>query len=318
MTSSRLRPFVFSVLAVAQALGCASLAQTSPSSPAANPGGLRHTIVVADFENRSNWRGQVELGHQLGVVLTDVLHASQHFIVLGESDLRAQSLEEQDLVASGRATSGNNTPETEHLTAAQLIIRGAITHVQHDTASDQGGFNLGGGRRISLGSRTSEINVTFYIVDSTTGQVVASKSVEASSKGFKMGIQHYQAGEYALARNDNLMKALIKAAEDAADWLSSQMDGLPWQGQVVQVAGDKVYINRGTREGVRAGLQLVAGLMKVIRDPTTGEVLDRFLEREVATLEVESPREKLSICRVLSGDIRAIRPNLTVTLPGSH
>jgi curli biogenesis system outer membrane secretion channel CsgG len=323
MKPSRLSATVLLLLVGVLSLGCISLA---PGSAAASPkagkkqtdrGGMRYTVKVDEFENHSNWKGQIELGQELGTVLTSVLFESGQFIVVGEDEMRAAGLDEQDLTASGRAASGNNTPVTGQLTPAQLIIRGAITHVQGDTASDKGGLNLGV-VKLGGGRKKTEINATFYIIDSSTGQVVASKSIEASSNSFGLRVQRQYGGvesDYAMGRSDNLMKALSQAARIAVDWMSSQIDRLPWQGQVVMVQGDKVYINRGSREGVSNGQQLVTGVVKVVNDPTTGEILERFLEPEVARLEVQEVREKLSVCRVLSGDIRRVRERLTVILP---
>ncbi|MDA8019809.1 MAG: CsgG/HfaB family protein [Thermoanaerobaculia bacterium] len=296
-------------------LAWTSAAEGAPPSATPNQGGLRYTIAVESFENRSGWRGQVEIGHQLGIVLADVLNQSQRFIVVGETDLRRMGMEEQDLAASGRAASGNNTPATGHLAPAQLLVRGAITHVQHDTASDQGGLNLGRGLRVGAGRRETEINATFYIVDSTTGQIVASESVEASSRSFGVRVRKQrgsQSGEYSLERDKNLMKALTEAAEEAVAWMSQQLGGIQWQGQVVLVDGETILINRGSREGVTQGMRLVAGTLRVIRDPSNGEILDQSLEEEVASLEVERVNEKTSVCRVLTGDPRRVRQNLTV------
>lgn len=290
----------------------------TPSQSVAQSGGLRYSIAVADFKNQSGWRGQFDLGQDLGIVLTDRLQESERFIVIGESSMRALALEEQDLAASGRAAAGAKAPATGHLATAQLLVRGAITHVQHDTASDSGGVDLGG---LEVGGkrRKTEINITFYIVDTSTGQVLASRNVvgEASKRNFRFRLRSRNGTEsrFGTERDDNLMSALTEAADQAVDWMAERLEKLPWQGSIVRVDGQTVWINRGTREGLREGEVLVVGPLDTIRDPSTGEVLGQIVENEVARLEVTSVEEKLGFCRVVSGDPGAIRSGLPVTFP---
>ena len=74
--------------------------------------GLRYSVAVSKFENRANWRGQWNLGDAWGAVLTDSLQKTGRFIVLGETDMRREALEEQDFAVSGRAAGGGKTVVT--------------------------------------------------------------------------------------------------------------------------------------------------------------------------------------------------------------
>ena len=85
--------------------------------------GLRYSITVSKFENRSGWRGQWDLGHAWGAVLTDALNQTGRFIVLGEKDMRNEALREQDLAASGRTAGGRNVVVTGQMTPAQLLVK---------------------------------------------------------------------------------------------------------------------------------------------------------------------------------------------------
>lgn len=295
-------------------------ALAAPGAAMAQQGGLRYSVSVAGFSNESSWRGQMDIGHELAIVLTNVLRESDRFIVVGEAPMRSLALEEQDLAASGRAAAGDGrAPATGHLTPAQLLVRGAVTHVQHETASDAGSFEVAG---LQLGGQRlrAEINVTFAMVDSTTGQVVASRSVVGASSTRGLRFRFRRDGkETAMSstRDDNLQSALEAAAEQAVAWMAERLDSLPWQGSVVRVDGQTVYVNRGAREGMRPGVELLVGPLEVIRDPGTGEVLGQLLAEEVARLEVQQVLEKLSLCRVVTGDLGAIREGVAVTLP-SH
>ena len=153
----------------------------------AEGGNLRYSITVNKFENKANWHGQWELGDAWGTIFTDQLVQSGKFIVLGEADMRGAAMQEQDLAASGRTAGGNKAPKMGRMTPAQLLVKGAITHVQ-ETKGGGGGFGFKG---ITIGgdAGSAEINITIYLVDSATGQVKASKSVigKSGKKGLTLG-----------------------------------------------------------------------------------------------------------------------------------
>lgn len=276
-------------------------------------GGLRYSITVTKFDNKAGWAGQWDIGDAWATVLTDQLNQTGKFIVLGEKDMRSEALGEQDFAASGRTAGGKKAPVTGQMTPAQLLVKGAITHVQDDTAGGGGGISLHG---ISVGGKggKGEINATIYIVDSTTGQVLASKSVVGTStqRGLSVGVYRNGIGAEAGGHhNDNVGKAVEAACGEAVKFLVAQLPKIPWTGSVVQSVGGKVYINRGSREGVSVGDSFVVGDSEIIRDPDTGEVLDESL-KEVARLQVAEVKEKLSICTVSSGKSASIRKGMAV------
>jgi len=285
----------------------AVFALIAPAAVTAQEGGLRYTVSVVEFENQAGWAGAWDVGHAWGTVFTDILNQSGEFIVLGESDMRAAAMGEQDLAASGATAQGAKTPVTGQLTPAQILVKGAITHVQHDTSGGGGGVRVGG-LRLGGSKSTSEINITIYMVDSTTGQILASQSVigKSDAKGANVG---YSTGSWGAAfgghDDDNLGKAIADAAGQALGFMVTQLPDVTWRGTVVVVRNGQVYINRGSREGVSVGQQFVVGVLDVIRDPGTGEVLDESVI-EIARLEAVTVREKLTICKVVSGDGAAI------------
>jgi curli biogenesis system outer membrane secretion channel CsgG len=276
-------------------------------------GGLRYSITVTKFDNKAGWAGQWDIGDAWATVLTDQLNQTGKFIVLGEKDMRSEAMGEQDFAASGRTAGGKKAPVTGQMTPAQLLVKGAITHVQDDTAGGGGGISYGG---IHVGGKggKGEINATIYIVDSTTGQVLASKSVVGTStqKGLSVGVYRNGVGAEAGGhKNDNVGKAVESACGEAVKFLVAQLPKIPWTGSVVQSAGGKIYVNRGTREGVSVGQQFVVGDSEIIRDPDTGEVLDENV-KEVARLQVSEVKEKLSICTVSSGKAASVRKGMAV------
>ncbi len=287
-----------------------------PTGLQAQTGGLRYTVTVAEFENQSGWEGQLRLGHAWGTVMTDLLNRSGRFSVLGESSMRAAAADEQDLGASGRTAGGSKTPVVGQMTPAQLLVKGAITHVQTNTGGKGGGIGFG---KIRVGGKkkTAEIHATIYLVDSTTGQIVSSISVIGHAKS-RSGAISYTAGDldatFGGHKDETLPKAIIDAVTQAIDWLVEQLPLVPWSGTVIMVRDENVYVNRGTREGVSPGQVFLVGQRDVIRDPDTGEILDESLT-QVAELEATQVKRKLSVCKVVSGDARKVHKGLGVQLP---
>ena len=275
---------------------------------------LKYTITVTRFDNEAGFAARFgEIGTAWSTVMTDALNQSGRFIVLGENEMRAAALSEQDLAASGRTAGGARTPETGQLTPAQLLVKGAITHVQSSTSGGGGGIRVG---KVKIGGAkdAAEVNATIYIIDSTTGQVVASTDVvgESDRLAGKFGYTGANfAGDFDAFKNDNVGKAIQDAISQGVDWMVKQLPDIPWSGSVALVRDGSVYINRGERDGVATGQSFTVGKRVVVRDPDTGEVLDESVD-QVARCEVSEVREKLSICKVVSGDASAIERGMAV------
>lgn len=278
-------------------------------------GNLRYSIMVSKFKNRSNFSGQFQLSQTFGAVLTDSLQQTGKFIVLGEKDMRAEAIAEQNFAASGRAAGGKKAPKIGQMTPAQLLVKGEITHFQHSTTGGGGGFNIGG-IKLKAGIDRAEINAVIYVVDSTTGQVVASKTVVGKAKRLKGGVKFTNkdwGGDLEGFKKTNVGKAVQKAIDQAVAFISEQVEDIPWTGSVILVKGDKIYLNRGTREGVTKGQTFVVGHTEELRDPDTGELLDESMEK-VGTVVVESTKEKISIAKPKEGAGR-IQKGMTIMLP---
>jgi curli biogenesis system outer membrane secretion channel CsgG len=287
-------------------LTAAAIAITSlmPAALNAGEGGLRYTISVTKFKNEANWSGKWDLGDGFTTIMTDVLNETGKFIVLGDAEMRGAAMEEQDFAASGRAAGGKKAPKIGRMTPAQLLVRGSITHVQ-ETGAGQGGINFKG---IQLGGSKAgaEVNITIYLVNSETGQVVASKKVEGKSGKRGIGVGYYGSKLGGLTGNmsgftsDNVGKACEAAVSEAVKFLIGQLEKIPWEASVVLAKDGRVIINRGTREGVTPGLQFKVGSVEELVDPDTGEVLDSEM-KVIAELESDEVKEKITYCKILSG-----------------
>ncbi|HMD60110.1 MAG TPA: CsgG/HfaB family protein [Opitutaceae bacterium] len=275
----------------------------APAAPAdAAAGGLRFSIAVSKFENRANYSGRFALADTWGAMLTDSLQQSGHFIVLGEADMRDAAMREQDLAKSGRVAGGDKAPPTGFMTPAQLLVKGEITNFQ-TTSGQHGGLAIRG-FNIGVGGDTAEINAVIYVVDSTTGQIVASKKVIGTAKSSALSVGFVDrdwGGDLGGFKKTNVGTAVEQAIDQAVAFIVTQIPNLHWSGNVVLVKGSQVYINRGSREGVAVGQVFKVGTSEVLRDPATGETLDvAFTEK--GQVKVVSVKEKIAICSVVSGD----------------
>lgn len=268
-------------------------------------GNLRYSIMVNKFENKANWRGQWDLGHAWGEILTDQLTQTGRFIVLGEADMRGAAMAEQDLAASGRTAGGKKAPKTGRMTPAQLLVKGAITHVEENKKGASGGFSFKG---ITLGTDTgsAEINVTIYVVDSATGQVKGSKSVigKSGKKGLSIGYHGSKlggfTGDIGGFDKDNVGQAVSDAIAQAVEYITAQLESIPWEGTVSLAKPDKLIINRGAREGVAPGMRFDIGSVEEIVDDDTGEVLDSEMTK-IGTVTVTEVKEKIAYTTPLEG-----------------
>ena len=270
----------------------------------AEGGNLRYSIQVNKFENKANWSGRWNLGDAWGTIFTDQLVQSGKFIVLGEADMRGAAMQEQDLAATGRMAGGKKAPKMGRMTPAQLLVKGAITHVQETKGGGGGlsfkGFSIGGDKG------SAEINITIYLVDTTTGQVKASKSVIGKSGkgglrfGYHGGALGGLGGDFGGFEKDNMGKATMDACNQALDFIVGQLDSIPWEGSVSLVKEDKLIINRGTRDGVSVGMKFDIGKVEEVVDDDTGEVIDSSMTK-LGTVTVTEVKEKVAYTTPLEG-----------------
>ena len=268
-------------------------------------GNLRYSITVSNFENKAGWVGQWDVGDGFTEIMTNALQESGWFIVLGDKEMRGEAMAEQDLGESGRVAGGKKTPKIGRMTPAQLLVKGAITHVQHSTTGGGGAINIQG---IAIGGEKdhAEINITIYLVNSETGQVKATTSVVGKSGRKSGGLGYFGSGMGGVTggvsgfKRDNVGKACEDAVGQAVDFLIKQLEKIPWEGTVSLVKDDKILINRGQREGVTVGQKFSVGSVEEVVDEDTGEVLDVEMT-QVGVLEVTEVKEKIAYCKAIEG-----------------
>lgn len=272
----------------------------TPSWGGTPQGNLRYSVVVDKFENKTNSH---RLGDEWGTQLTSALHESGQFIVVAQDDMQLKALKEQLRGMSGVTAQGRKTAVRGQMTPAQLLVKGEITDLRQGTANQGGGIGVGN-FRINAGRKKTEVRGTLQMIDATTGALVAAKSFVGIAQDRALSLGHQsgnRGGNVDMGEDDNVHKALEQAISEVIPWMVSQLPSVPWRGSVVKIDGERVIINRGSREGVASGDEFVAGESEVLRDPDTGEVLDEVVH-ERARIRVVRANEKTSVCSVVNGD----------------
>lgn len=260
--------------------------------------GLKKIVAVSRFENKTNYSGQVNLGNGMSDQLTDALMQSGKFVVLERQTL-GDVFDEQDLAQSGRMAKSKSA-RTGKATSAQILIKGTVTEFEAKSGGGGSGISLFG---VNVGAKKSEahVGVIIRLIDTTTGQVLQSKRVEGKAKsgGFKLGLNIKGVGFGTDGfKKTPLGKAMQIAIDNAVEFIASKMKDLPYQGNVIKVSGDVVYINAGKRSGTDAGeVFTVYSKGEELMDPDTGEILGSEEER-IGTVKVFDVKEKYSKARI--------------------
>lgn len=282
----------------------AVMAQNTVAATAAR-GNLRYSVTVSKFANEAGWSGRWNVGDGFATMMTDALQQSGNFIVLGDAEMRGAAMAEQDLAASGRMAGGAKAPKTGQMTPAQLLVRGSVTHVQDSTTGGGGGINFKG-IRVGGSKDSAEVNITIYLVDSRTGQVKASTKVVGKSARSGLNVGYSGSGLGGLTgsagghMNDNVGKACQDAVGQAVRFLAGQLDNIPWQASVALAKGERIAINRGSRDGIAVGMRFKVGETEEIVDEDTGEVLDSDMT-VAGEIEVTEVKDKISYAKPLAG-----------------
>lgn len=207
-------------LILVAAMGFTAVLSAS-SAMAAAP---KPTIAVIEFKNESGagwWRGGV--GWELSGMLSNELSSSRAFTVLERSKIEAV-LQEQNLAASGRV-SGQTGARMGKLLGARYLVAGTVTSYEEDVASTGGGISFGG---VSVGgnSQSAYLAIDLRVIDSETGAIAYSRSIEGRSKGGGMSLGISRGGFGGTLANQNKTpagKAIRAALIEASDYLECAM-----------------------------------------------------------------------------------------------
>lgn len=269
-------------------------------------GSMRYTIQVVKFEDESGWsphNASWRLTTAWSEMLTAKLAEDGHFIVIAERDMRSESHMEQNFGEGEWVKEGSAlAPKKANMTPAQLIVKGTITGAKQNSGGGDSSVRFKD-RIVNLNSKHSSVMMIVQVVDAQTGQLLAAKQVEGKAGKSSLNIGNLFPSLPSLSKygDEPMVKACYDALGKAVETCVEALPKIQWRGSIVDVpAGDLAYINRGNREGVKAGRVFCFGPGKQLTDPDTGESLG-FRFTEVGRLEVVEVEEKLSLGKIISG-----------------
>lgn len=276
------------------------------AQPAPRPAftGLKKTAAVDVFGGAELTAGLVA-ADGLTALLTDVLIQDGRFVVVERAALSSIQVEQQ-LGQSG-ATTAETAAASNRMIGARYLVRGAITKFNPNAGG--GGLSVGGlgGGLLGAGarSRTATVTISLRLIDTTTGQVVATVNAQgsASSQDVDAGLVNKKGATLGLSafRGTPLGKACEDAIRKAVDKIVLDTGSIPWTGLVVDNRGGQVYLNAGADQNVQAGMVFTVYRQgETLTDPGTGAVLDTSFER-LGSVRVESVREKISVGQMVDG-----------------
>jgi curli biogenesis system outer membrane secretion channel CsgG len=277
-------------------------------TPYAVAGGLKKVVAVSRFENKTSYLGggQYELDEGMADQLTDALIQSGQFVVLERQTL-SDIVAEQDMAASGRFQKSKSA-KTGKLISAQILIKGTITEFESKSAGSGTGFGF---KKFRIGNKREEAHVGLIIrlIDTTTGEVLASQRVEgkAQAGGFKFGLDigSVDFGTEGFHKTP-LGKATQIAIDNAVKFIAAKLTDIPFQGRVIKVVDSTVFITAGRKTGALVGdIFTVYSIGEELVDPDTGELLGRE-EEEIGKVKILQVKEKYSKAKPL-GTIEGIK-----------
>lgn len=170
-------------------LGCALAALSILAAPPLAAQTNRPTIAVLNFEFGSVqqwWSGNQDIGTGISDMIVDELVNDGSFRVIERKRLDA-ILAEQNLAQSERADpSAKTLVQIGKLLGARYVVTGSVT--KFGTENSNKSFGGGGwGSRYGVGSvgtakGKASVAITTRIIDTTTGEIMASAKGEGTSK----------------------------------------------------------------------------------------------------------------------------------------
>ncbi|MBN2483995.1 MAG: hypothetical protein JXD21_07345 [Candidatus Omnitrophica bacterium] len=255
--------------------------------------GLKKTVAVFEFENDSGFTTWAKMGEDFSDQLTDSLMQSGGFIVLSRKDLDVV-MAEQDLAASNRFAKAK-AAQTGKIVPAQILVKGKITDFEENTSGSGQGLSIKG---ISIGTKSSavSIGVIVQLIDSTTGEVLASKRIDGEAKSGGLSLGYSGAWDFGSSnfKKTPVGKAVQMAIDRAVAYIAKELSSVAWSAKVITVKDGTIFINAGSNAGVNSGDTFTLySEGEALIDPDTGMNLgsDR---KKLGMIVISSVQEKFS------------------------
>ncbi len=260
---------------------------------------------------------QVDIGKGILALLTKRLAEEGKYRIVERKNIQ-KVLSEQDFGASNRVKQGTQA-KIGRVQGADAILMGTITVFGQDTRKNGVSTSaLGiptprifGG--VNVGNRTDKaiVEISYRLIDAESSEVIAVGEArgESKRKGNSVGLGGFYGGRGGAAQVDmassNFQETVIgEATVDCINKLSAIANGseakiarraVDVEAKIADISGNKIYLAAGANDGVQQCDRFeISRVIKEIKDPSTGEVLDLQTEK-VGELMVMEVRDKISI-----------------------
>ena len=263
---------------------------------------LKPTVAVMSFENRAPVHMKWNLGDGLADQLIDRLLNTRRYVVLERQQLHAIFQELKRTQDDRFRAMGQ--PQPGRLKHVRYLVKGTITDFGH-VETVEGAWRLFDWGLFGQSSYAA-VAATIYVIDVQSGQIIASKSVEAripdSKNKDKIEYDAMAFGSFTfyrtpLGRATN--KMLDKAVREIADTLAEQ----PFQPKIASLVNNQVVINGGRDRRIKLGTEyVVRPRAEVVFDPDTGDLLGHITGDTVGRVRVTLVTSKYAVADILEGD----------------
>jgi|TARA_B100001964_G_C14228910_1_gene599070 curli biogenesis system outer membrane secretion channel CsgG len=278
---------------------------------------LKKTIAVVAFNNSVPIAGGGEHALSRGMAdqLSHALVKSGRFTVLSRG-LFEEMGAERDIATTYSNIQGGSDGT---IPWAQILIKGDVTEFDPGVKQSGKGYSFSGLSHDNT-KAFAHVAVVIQVVNTSTGQVLSSQRVEGKA----------EEGGASINVNSNLLSVILgsfvpygdmipnvstyredfrkaplgKATqlciEKAVKYICQTLGKEPWQGTIIKLKGDKIYINSGASEGIKTGMIFCVCQGSALNNPLTGANLGMDLE-EIGKLKVIKVKPKFSECFLLEG-----------------
>ena len=282
-------------------------AQPAPGYP-----GLKKTVSVSQFQAAESVGGGIT-SEGMTAMLISALANDGRFVVVERAGTYGDIVGAEQMMATQGSVGAETAAGIGQLSGASAVVIGVVT--KYNPAAKGGGVSLGimgggspFGGNASRKNQKAVIEISLRLVDTTSGQVIATASAEgaASSSVTSAGLVEENTGA-TLGTESFRSTPIGQAGEDAikkaVEFIAVSMNKVPWSALVVDAADGKIYINAGADRNVLPGMQLTAYKKgKVFKDPGTGEVLEVSMDK-IGVIRIDDVRDKMSVGSLVSGTI---------------
>ena len=154
--------------------------------------GKKPVMAVDEFKNDTSagwWKRGT--GRELAGMLTNELASMESFKMVERKKVNSV-LREQDLGASGRIRP-KTAAKIGKMTGAQYLVMATVTSYEEDVSGGGGGLSFGG---ISIGGKKKKayIAIDLRVVNTETGDVDFTRTVEANSSSGGLSLGFFKGG----------------------------------------------------------------------------------------------------------------------------